>query len=83
MRAGFVPLLKVEVSAVVPLFFLWIALPRLVRLLVRALVGLLAGVVFRRFSAHRFTPPASTSIDVGNGSLAGKELSNFHLIPVL
>jgi hypothetical protein len=44
MGVGFVPLLKIEVSAVVPLFFLRIALPWLVRLLVRALIGLLAGI---------------------------------------
>jgi hypothetical protein len=79
MGAGFVPLLKIEVGAVVPLFFLRIALPWLVRLLVRALVGLLTGIVLRHFFAHRFVPPASTSMDVQNGSSAGNESLNFRL----
>ena len=53
MRFSFVPLLEVNLGAVVSLFLLRIAYPRLIGLLVRSVIGLLAGINFRRLSEDR------------------------------
>jgi hypothetical protein len=52
VRVCFVPFLKVDLRAIVPLILLRITFPRLVGLPVRALVGPLAWIVFRRLFAH-------------------------------
>ena len=52
MRFSFVPLLEVNLGVVVSLFLLRIAFPRLIVLLVRSVIGLPAGIIFRRLFAH-------------------------------
>ena len=46
MRASSMPLFKVDLGAVIPLFLFRVALPRLVGLSMRALIGLVSGIVF-------------------------------------
>ena len=52
MRVCFVPFFKINLGVVVALFFLRIALPRLIRLFMGALIRLLARVVFGGLFAH-------------------------------
>jgi len=53
MRVRLVSLFEIDLCVVVSLFLLWIALPRLVRLSMGALIGLLSGIVFGGLFAHR------------------------------
>jgi hypothetical protein len=50
MRFSFVPLLEVNLGVVVTLFLLRVAFPRLIGLLVRTMIGLLAWIIFRRLA---------------------------------
>src|SRR3954468_11227673 len=72
MRAGFVPLLKVEIGIIIALLFFRIALPRLVRLLVGILVVAQPGIVLRRFLAHAFASAKSKSPDRRKSSDRGR-----------
>jgi hypothetical protein len=65
MGVGSVPFLKVEVGVAVPLLLLRIALPRLIRLFVRALIRPLPGIVFGCFLAHADTSMPSKSLACG------------------
>jgi hypothetical protein len=63
MRASSMPLFKVDLGAVIPLFLFRVALPRLVGLSMRALIGLVPGIVFWGFFAHLVAPDACLRVE--------------------